>query len=50
MKTSHLITGGVAAAVLLALPPTLKSYGVYMLSYWLVYVIAVLVFPVVLFL
>ncbi len=42
MKTSHLIIGGVAAAVLLALPPALKSYGVYLLSYWLVYVIAIM--------
>ena len=42
MKTSHLILGGVAAAVLLALPPNLKSYGVYLLSYWLVYVIAIM--------
>ena len=28
------------AAVLLAVPPFLKNYGVYLLSYWLVYVIA----------
>lgn len=40
MKTSHLATGALGAIVLLALPPFLKSYGIYLLSYWLVYVIA----------
>jgi len=30
----------IAAAVLLVLPPYLKSYGIYMLSYWLVFIIA----------
>jgi branched-chain amino acid transport system permease protein len=39
MKLSHL---GAAAglAVLLAAPPFLKNYGIYLLSYWLVFVIA----------
>jgi branched-chain amino acid transport system permease protein len=30
----------VAAAVLLGVPPLLKSYGVYLFSYWLVFVVA----------
>lgn len=39
MKLSHL--GAVAGlAVLLAAPPFLKNYGIYLLSYWLVFVIA----------
>ncbi|MDE2094561.1 MAG: branched-chain amino acid ABC transporter permease [Burkholderiales bacterium] len=31
---------GLLALVLLAVPPLLKGYGIYLLSYWLVYVIA----------
>ena len=40
MKKIHLITLAATLAVLLALPPFLKSYGLYLLSYWLVFVIA----------
>jgi branched-chain amino acid transport system permease protein len=35
-----LLVGAVAMAALLVLPPFLRSYGVYLLSYWLVFVIA----------
>ena len=34
------LIGIVGAAVLLVLPPFLRSYGIYLLSYWLVFVIA----------
>jgi branched-chain amino acid transport system permease protein len=34
------LVGIVALAVLLVLPPFLKSYGIYLLSYWLVFAIA----------
>lgn len=40
MKKLPLIGTIVAAAVLLGVPPFLKSYGVYLFSYWLVFVIA----------
>ncbi len=40
MKKSHLIAGAVIMAVLIAVPPFLKSYGIYLFSYWLVFVIA----------
>lgn len=40
MKKLALIAALVAAAVLLGVPPFLKSYGVYLFSYWLVFVIA----------
>jgi len=36
----HWLVGIVGLAVLLVLPPFLKSYGIYLLSYWLVFVIA----------
>jgi branched-chain amino acid transport system permease protein len=36
----HWLAGIVGLAVLLALPPFLKSYGIYLFSYWLVFVIA----------
>jgi len=39
MKTS-LVAGLVILALLLAVPPLLKNYGVYLFSYWLVFVIA----------
>ena len=39
MKLSHLAAGA-GLAVLLAAPPFLKNYGIYLLSYWLVFVIA----------
>jgi branched-chain amino acid transport system permease protein len=40
MKGSHLIAGAVILAVLIAVPPFLKNYGIYLFSYWLVFVIA----------
>lgn len=40
MKKSHLVAGAVILAVLIAVPPFLKSYGIYLFSYWLVFVIA----------
>jgi branched-chain amino acid transport system permease protein len=36
----HWLAAIVGAAVLLVLPPFLRSYGLYLLSYWLVFVIA----------
>jgi branched-chain amino acid transport system permease protein len=35
-----LLVGAAALAVLVAVPPFLKSYGIYLFSYWLVFVIA----------
>lgn len=40
MNKISLLVGLVLAAVLLAVPPFLKSYGIYLFSYWLVFVIA----------
>jgi branched-chain amino acid transport system permease protein len=40
MTTTRWILLGAALLVLLAVPPFLKSYGVYLFSYWLVFVIA----------
>jgi len=40
MKKPALILTAALALVLLAVPPFLKSYGVYLFSYWLVFVIA----------
>lgn len=40
MKRLPLIAGLVLLAVLLAVPPLLKNYGIYLFTYWLVYVIA----------
>ncbi len=40
MKTWHWALIAIAAAVLLLVPPQLKNYGVYLFSYWLVFVIA----------
>jgi branched-chain amino acid transport system permease protein len=40
MKKTHLLAWALCAAVLLAAPPFLKSYGIYLLSYWMVFVIA----------
>ncbi len=40
MKTLHWIVLAHFAAVMLGVPPFLKSYGVYLFSYWLVFVIA----------
>ena len=40
MSKLHLIVLTVVAVVLLAVPPFLKNYGVYLFSYWLVFVIA----------
>ncbi len=38
--TSHRLIGVAGVAVLLVMPPFLKSYGLYLISYWLVFVIA----------
>lgn len=40
MNKSGIVIGALLAAVLLAVPPFLKSYGIYLFSYWLVFVIA----------
>jgi branched-chain amino acid transport system permease protein len=40
MKKFSLIAWVLAAAILLAAPPFLKNYGVYLLSYWMVFIIA----------
>jgi branched-chain amino acid transport system permease protein len=40
MMNRNVIAGVVGLALLLAVPPFLKNYGIYLLSYWLVYVIA----------
>ena len=40
MKRPAFLVSIVLAAVLLAVPPFLKSYGIYLFSYWLVFVIA----------
>ncbi len=41
MKTKHLIVAAaVSAALAIAAPHFLKNYGIYLLSYWLIYVMA----------
>jgi branched-chain amino acid transport system permease protein len=40
MKRLHLLGLLVIFAVMLAVPPFLKSYGIYLFSYWIVFVIA----------
>jgi len=40
MKKPQLLIGLVALVVLLAGPPFLKNYGIYLVSYWLVFVLA----------
>lgn len=40
MKRHQLLIGLVALVVLLAGPPFLKNYGIYLVSYWLVFVLA----------
>ena len=40
MKPLHLVLGALGLLVLLAAPPMLKSYGVYLFTYWLIFVIA----------
>jgi branched-chain amino acid transport system permease protein len=40
MKKIYLIPTAVCAALLLAAPPFLKNYGIYLLSYWLIFIIA----------
>jgi len=40
MKKIHLLTGLALAVILLALPPFLKNYGLYLMSYYLVFVLA----------
>ena len=40
MNKIHLLVLAVVGVVLLAVPPFLKNYGIYLFSYWLVFVIA----------
>jgi branched-chain amino acid transport system permease protein len=40
VRRHHWLIGIAAMAALLVLPPFLKSYGIYLFSYWLVFVIA----------
>lgn len=40
MNKIHLAAGLAGLALMIAVPPFLKSYGVYLFSYWLVFVIA----------
>ncbi|HEU4457601.1 MAG TPA: branched-chain amino acid ABC transporter permease [Methylibium sp.] len=40
MKKLHLAGLVLAAVVMLGVPPLLKSYGIYLFSYWLVFIIA----------
>ena len=40
MSRASLIVGAIFVALLLAVPPLLKNYGVYLYTYWLVFVIA----------
>ncbi|MDE2628342.1 MAG: branched-chain amino acid ABC transporter permease, partial [Burkholderiales bacterium] len=40
MKKLHLVGLLVILAVMLAVPPMLKSYGVYLFTYWLIFIIA----------
>jgi branched-chain amino acid transport system permease protein len=40
MKNIHKISLVVAAALLLAVPTLLKSYGIYLFTYWLIFIIA----------
>ncbi len=40
MKRTHLVAAALVLALLVAVPPLLKNYGVYLFTYWLVFVIA----------
>jgi len=40
MKKSHLLAAAIAAVLLLATPQFLKNYGIYLLTYWLIFVLA----------
>ena len=40
MKKNHIILLAISAALLLVLPQYLKNYGVYLLTYWLIFVLA----------
>jgi branched-chain amino acid transport system permease protein len=40
MMNRKVLAGVIGLALLLAVPPFLKNYGIYLFSYWLVYVIA----------
>ncbi len=40
MKKLQILAWGRAAAILLIAPPFLKNYGIYLLSYWMVFIIA----------
>src|SRR4051795_4057163 len=39
-RRSHWLIGGAAAIALLGAPGVLRGYGVYLLGYWLVFVVA----------
>lgn len=41
-RAGRLLAAGLALALLLVIPPQLKSYGIYLFSYWLVFVIAIM--------
>src|SRR5438046_7198946 len=40
INKTTIVAGVALLAVLLAVPPFLKSYGIYLVSYWLVFVLA----------
>ena len=40
MKTTHRMALLAIAVLLLAVPPLLKNYGIYLFTYWLVFIIA----------
>ena len=40
MKKSHLVMLAIAALFLLVTPQYLKNYGIYLMSYWLIFVLA----------
>ena len=40
MKKFQILAWGIAAAILMIAPPFLKNYGIYLLSYWMVFIIA----------
>lgn len=40
MKRSTLLAAGLALALLLGIPPFLKNYGIYLFTYWVVFVVA----------
>ncbi len=42
MKKSHLALAAIAAIFLLVTPQFLKNYGIYLMSYWLIFVLAIM--------